>query len=455
MIESGFQFRRFSGYSSGCNFVVEMRSDELQSGRTVLSSKSNTTSRGPVPNLKATLRCRTEPETQIIFRAMEWVGFAFRRLAIEELLLALNTNTEVSSEDRGLEVRTAGIETGEQLMELCLGLLEMNEAKLVDFSNAGMRDLVLSREFPQGAPVSGGVGHEMLAIVCLKHLHCLDRQTLLKPWVSTTHWLLNGRRACPLRGYATSFWDEHSRKAQPNCRYLPALLHQTILGNISKDDRRDPFYMPTTRGRTDVGLWLCTFYGFKPLVKTYLEMGADPNSRTFWPGTPLHAAVTKADSEIVTLLLERGGDPNSQNHLGITPLDLACATGNKQLECLLKQRATRVERSMRADARPCRYYLCRNCHSSPEIGTARLLPTGVFLLECRYEYSRWPWPVEGFGEIKKALAAVTQCLDSLSIREAQPSDSVGDRPHGSERSASPQSQEWVVVEGDDVDMELF
>src|SRR5271156_2870247 len=349
---------------SESKLVAELRSEEFQVKLPELQFER---SRDPVPSLKAALSCRSAPETKLIFKAIQWVGLALRPLAVDELLHALNTSTDVSPRDQDLEVRPAAVRSGEQLMELCFGLLEINDAELVGFTNANLRTLVLSPDFPGTSSMDGGSGHEMLAIVCIKHLQCLDRQTLLKPWISTTHWLLNGRHECPLRGYATNFWDEHSRMAQSNCTYLTATLHQAILGAISKDDKSDPFHMPTTRGRTNVGLWLCCFYGFKPLVKTYLEMGADPNSRTFWPETPLHTAVANSDFETVLLLLDRGGNPYSPNEMGFTSIDLAYFSGNKQMASLLNHRAEDRESGIRPDAPLAKHRLCDHFLSSQGI----------------------------------------------------------------------------------------
>jgi hypothetical protein len=432
--------------------VAELRSEEFQTRSTGLQNKSNATPRDPVPSLKAALRCRTGPETQLIFKAIQWVGFAFRLLAVDELLHALNTTTDFWPEQQDAEVAPANIQTGEQLMELCFGLLEINDAELVDFTNANLRTLVLSQNFPGTGAFDGGSGHEMLAMVCIKNLHCLDRQTLLKPWISTTQWVLDVRQECPLRGYATSFWDAHSRVAQSNCKYLPALLHQAILGALPKEDKSDPFYMPTTRGRTDVALWLCSFYGFKPLVKTYLEMGGDPNARTFWPGTPLHAAVANADLETALLLLDRGGNPDSQNVKGLTSFDIAHANGNEQMARLLNQREINVKYTL-ADATLFRHCLYSNCHSPQEIPDLGLSDPGMFIVECENGYNKRYSPDEEPRDSGEAVAATAQRLESLALQPADSSNSshsVGEKSH---RTASAEHEGWTIVERDDTDMD--
>jgi hypothetical protein len=387
-------------------------------------------------------------------KAIQWVGFAFRPLAVEELLHAINTNADVSPAHQDVEVCLSDIQTGEQLMELCAGLLEVNDARLVDFTNANLRTLVLSENFSGTGLLNGVAGHEMLAMVCVKHSRCLDRQTPLKPWISTTRWLLDVRHECPLRGYATNFWDAHSRLAQSTCRYLPTLLHQVILGALPKEDKGDPFYMPTTRGRTNVGLWLCSFYGFKPLVKTYLEMGADPNGWTFWPGTPLHAAAARSDFETVKLLLDRGGNPDIQDEKGFTSFDIAYATGDEQMARLLNRHAVHVEGSAAVDAKLGRPYLCDNFHFSQETPGLPLSDAGNFFLECENRCNRGNWPEGEPRDSREALAVSTHQLKSLASQRLPPSNSSHGVSQKADWSVSPKNDGWVVVQRDDINMDM-
>lgn len=410
--------------------------------------------KGPVTTLGGALRCRTRAETQVILKAIQWVGFAFRPLAVEELLHAINTNADVSPAHQDVEVCPADIQTCEQLMELCAGLLEVNDARLVNFTDTNLRTLVLSENFSGTGLLDGIAGHEMLAMVCVKHSRCLDRQTPLKPWISTTHWLLEVRHECPLRGYVTNFWDAHSRLAQHTCRYLPTLLHQVFLGALSKDDKGDPFYRPTTRGRTNVGLWLCSFYGFKPLVKTYLEMGANPNDWTLWPRTPLHAAAARSNLEIVKLLLDRGGNPNIQDEKGFTSFDIAYAAGDERMISLLNRYAVRVEGSAAVDGKLGRSYLYDKFNSSQMTLSLPLSDAGNFFLENRNPLHKGNWPDGESRDSGEALAITTHQLKSLAFKRLSPMNS----SHGSSqkacRSVSPKNEGWVVVQRDDINMDI-
>jgi hypothetical protein len=430
----------------------------------------------PLPNLDGALRCRTGAETQVILKAIQWVGFAFRPLAIEELLHAINTNADVSPAHQDVEVCPADIQTCEQLIELCAGLLEVSDAGLVDFTNANLRTLVFSEHFLGTDLLDGGAGHEMLAMACVKHSRCLDRQTPLKPWIWTTRWLIEVRHECPLRGYVTNFWDTHSRLAQNTCRYLPTLLHQVFLGALSKDNKDDPFYMPTTRGRTNVGLWLCSFYGFKPLVKTYLEMGADPNDSTCWPRTPLHAAVVRSNLEITKLLLDRGGNPNIQDEKGFTSFDIAYAAGDEQMTSLLNRYAVHVEGSAAVHGKLGRSYLYGNFNSSqrtpslPLSGAGNFFPgnwnsphrppslplsdAGTFFPENRNSLHKENWPDGDPRDYSEALTVTTHQLKSLVFKRPSPMNSSYGISQKADWSVSPKNEGWVFVERDDINMDI-
>lgn len=417
-------------------------------------TRSDANPKDPIPGLDGVLRYRTGAETQVILKAIQWVGFAFRPLAVEELLHAINTSADVSPAHQDVEACPADIRTGEQLMDLCAGLLEVNNARLVDFTNADLRTLVLSQNFSGAGLLDGIAGHEMLAMVCVKHSRCLDRQTPLKPWISTTRWLLDIRHECPLRGYATNFWDAHSRLAQATCRYLPTMLHQVILGALSKEDKGDPFYMPTTRGRTNVGLWLCSFYGFKPLVKTYLEMGADPNAWTFWPRTPLHVAAARSDFETVKLLLDRGGNPDIRDKNGFTSLDIAYATGDDQMARLLNRHAGHIEGSATADAELGRSCLCDKFQSSQETPGRPLSDAGNFILEYENRCNGANWPDGEPRDSREALAVTTHQFGPLAFQRLPLSNSSHGVSQKADWPVSPENEGWVVVESDDINMDM-
>lgn len=71
-------------------------------------------------------------------------------------------------------------------------------------------------------------------------------------------------------------------------------------------------------------------------VSAALLAGADVNGRSWNNRTPLHYAVSCADSAIVQMLIDNNADPNLEDDSGFTPLHLAVTAKNlAQAEILL------------------------------------------------------------------------------------------------------------------------
>jgi hypothetical protein len=208
----------------------------------------------------------------------------------------------------------------------------------------------------------------------------------------------------------------------------------------------------------------------------------------------LHAAVANSDIETVLLLLDRGGNPYSPNEMGFTAIDLACSSGNEKMARLLKHRAEDRESSTWPDATlakrrlsghfhsqgvpqgelpdPAKFYLeydPENCAFGqkfiPEFirdvktqmdchGTQQ--PTSHGNSEVNEEVSsKWGhWPNGESGEVREALAANTQRLESLAFPQANFTTSCSNCLQSSERCGSPQHEEWIVVERDEVETEM-
>ncbi|MCY3945085.1 MAG: ankyrin repeat domain-containing protein, partial [Anaerolineaceae bacterium] len=76
------------------------------------------------------------------------------------------------------------------------------------------------------------------------------------------------------------------------------------------------------------------------IVRVLLSAGADPNNRNASGFVPLHFAIGHEHSDIVKLLLAAGADPNGGGHL---PLLAACrATGNQEILNLLIEAGARA-----------------------------------------------------------------------------------------------------------------
>ena len=269
-------------------------------------------------------RGRNDLETKVLVRALIMVAYAFRALYVEELIEALSTRLPTSTHCQGQEEDARWMGTMGDLKALCIDFLEIRDTGVVEFSHANTRNSLLAHSSTRMNLECGGDGHEMLAMVCIEHLQCLNPQILFKHIMPAARWLTGEKSECPLHSYTAEFWQYHSQIADMYSSDIPAMLHKAFMSALSLQARG----ALTTKEEINIGLWLCTFYGFKVLCRTYLEMGADPNSRTIWHEAPIHDGAARAGAEILLLLVERGADLTLQNGEGFTPLHLACAWGN-------------------------------------------------------------------------------------------------------------------------------
>src|SRR2546423_8089652 len=269
-------------------------------------------------------RLRGDAEFTTLVRALNIVDCAFRPLTIHELIEALATDVTIPSGSQKWEGDIIHFPSSQDLKGLCVGFLDVRDNGGVSFSSDAIKHFVRSGNLAAWKVQSGGDGHEILAIASILHLQYLDLGMILEPEQSTQRYTTPMRHKCALLGYVINFWHRHSRIADAYSRYVPAILHKTFVRAITGKGG----HQPTLKEQIDTGLWLCTFHGFRILCRTYLEMGADPNSRAAWHASPIHTAAKFAGADIVRLLLDRGGDLALHDEEGLTPLQIALNNGN-------------------------------------------------------------------------------------------------------------------------------
>lgn len=225
-------------------------------------------------------------KTQAAVRALQYVAFAFRPLHIDELLEALATAHASIFESKNSNGDRKTVYGKEDLTELMSEVLEVRDNGLVFFTDNDLRHRILTEIEPTDARTWPN-GHDVLATICLQHLQCLGHETILKPWASTSRWLVDRRGECRLHSYVTAFWHEHSRLAEDQSRYLPALLHRTISSAIAMHKLKSKEHILSLRDKVNSGLWFSAAYGLRTLCKAYLEMGADLNLAKNWHNYPL------------------------------------------------------------------------------------------------------------------------------------------------------------------------
>jgi hypothetical protein len=224
---------------------------------------------------------------QATVRTLQCVAFAFRPLHIDELIEALATELTSVFGSQDLTGDGSSVHSQEDLTELISGVLEVRDNGLVFFKDNDLRHRFLTEKIVHTEWKTLQYGHEILAAICLQHLHCLGLENVLKPWASTKRWLVDKRGECRLHSYATAFWHEHCRLAENLSLHLPAALHRTISSAISIENIDSEEHMFALKDKTNYGLWVSAAYGLRTLCKTYLEMGADLNLPNTWHKHPL------------------------------------------------------------------------------------------------------------------------------------------------------------------------
>lgn len=95
-------------------------------------------------------------------------------------------------------------------------------------------------------------------------------------------------------------------------------------------------------------LHAATFYEQAGVLRTLLDLGADPNLRTnrsHWT-YPLHLAALRGSSKVLKILLEAGADPHLQDWQGFNALNVADLAGHKQMAPLLRTRMEAAQETL-------------------------------------------------------------------------------------------------------------
>jgi hypothetical protein len=170
--------------------------------------------------------------------------------------------------------------------------------------------------------------HEMIAYTCLR---CIERHrpaSIFRPWTIIESYLDYQSTSSSLLLYAASHWHVHFRLGEHRSQRLSALLHRIIQSALSTNEINFWGGHLGSVQIINVGMWLCAFYDFKLLGRTYLEMGAELVAAS-WPNTfPLHVAASKPSFGVLELFLARQTELNVIDREGMTPLQVAIFHGH-------------------------------------------------------------------------------------------------------------------------------
>ncbi|KAJ3342464.1 Ankyrin repeat domain-containing protein 22 [Gonapodya sp. JEL0774] len=110
-------------------------------------------------------------------------------------------------------------------------------------------------------------------------------------------------------------WDK-DREGRSYPRFRRSTVHERTSSDPSAQNR-----IPSTP--FEYFLFLAAKRGNEEMLRSLLDVGADPNARNLAHSTALHVATLYSQPALVALLLQRGADPVARDAKGRTPMDLA------------------------------------------------------------------------------------------------------------------------------------
>ena len=288
-------------------------------------------------SLERVLRGRNAGLAAKTLETLRWIAFTFRPLTVDELLTCLVTNADIENpgqNDSSYQADIARINRA-GLEKMSAGLLDFRSNGLVEFCDKDLKNFVLSPAMSTMDLRKDTQIHEMIASVCLRHLLCLHKEAIFRPWLSTERSLTCQNDCCRLRSYSTSFWHNHYRIAEARSRRLSSILDQTIRSALVEDSSDDGHETVDPNVLVNSGLWICSLYDFKVLGRNYLQRGADVGYRYAFDETPLHIASANSSLEMVKLLLEAGANPEWSDVDGMNALHRSSISGLSKAVSLL------------------------------------------------------------------------------------------------------------------------
>lgn len=243
---------------------------------------------------------------------LQWLAYAKRPLALSELA---ETTTIDPSEDGSVDWK--GMGGLEDPLEILTGLVvvffprfksrlkNIRHIRLAHFSvKEYLESERLSKSEARHFHLSSGLGHKFLTESCLTYLMQYTAKTAKRPQ----------KDLVPFIDYAAECWHYHALLKQGDnwlreTRYLSS-GSENITRNMSyprgygSGRRRSP--------SSKSSLHIASRLGLAMVVKQLITQGVDINSHDGYYFTPLQAAASENQHEILELLLDNGADVNIQ-----------------------------------------------------------------------------------------------------------------------------------------------
>ncbi|MBI5830766.1 MAG: ankyrin repeat domain-containing protein [Armatimonadetes bacterium] len=218
------------------------------------------------------------------------------------------------------------------------------QARICPHAASALGDLTVLREYARSDP---GVVHA-LGPDGAQPLHFAGT-------VPMARWLVNmGADPCArdlVHDNTPARWAAADHRRQSVARYLAQFDTETelfmacALGDVPRvlACLTDHPELLDSRGRprdllgSGTPLHLAAERGRREVTQALLELGADPNSRSFWGHYPLHAAAMRGDRDVVELLLAYGARPDLRDRsYNATARDWALRFGKHDIADLIE-----------------------------------------------------------------------------------------------------------------------
>ena len=247
----------------------------------------------PKSCLERLLWTRAPGKRKTLLTVLRWVAYSFRPLEVQELLVAVSayhglTQTSANGKPNNTERQLGG---PEDLLASCKGLLGRSSDGTIRFIHKPVREFLKSPAMRALDAWEDSQIHEMMAVICLRHVACLDETALLRPWTQAGNQLREPKDSCYLGDYSIFHWHQHFRLAESSSMYLPSLLYQALQAAFRRLDSESEIGegILTVERRIDQGLQFCCRYDFLKVGELFLEMGAKRSTGS-WSAIHMGAA---------------------------------------------------------------------------------------------------------------------------------------------------------------------
>ena len=301
----------------------------------------------PFANYETTLQEVLPIYRMIATQTLMWILYAIRPLHTSELLPALRTqvSSTIIAADFSSPTSLLDGPLESTIFSYLHGLIEIDDDGLIQFTHQSVREFLLagvSRHQWVRKCKDVQLAHELLTQVSVQHLVGIDGMEISLASLSGD-WSSGVAQAhhCPFCGYASVYWIEHYREAEPRSIYLPGFVHSSLL-NVPLLKRKSS---ESDSSLLDYLLSLCASAGLTKLARVYLDMGVNSDGSILAEGwSPLDLATVHGHVAIVRMLLEEGFsvDQRCRSH-GQTPLMIAVLCGNVEITQDLLQYGASVD----------------------------------------------------------------------------------------------------------------